>query len=156
MELEDVFRTYQRGVYAYFLRTLGDARAAEELTQETFYRACVAALRFRGDSSVRTWLFGIARRVLLEHLRHKGRVQPAAEPPDAPAEPRRDDERIDLEWAFARLSIDDRELLMLVDVLGMEPKEVAQTMGIEGSAARVRLHRARQRLRDAYGGGGTT
>ena len=65
MELEDVFRSQQRGIYAYFSRTLGDRHAAEELTPETFYRACVAALGFRGDSSVRTWLFGIARKVLL-------------------------------------------------------------------------------------------
>ena len=155
MELEDVFRTYQRGVYTYLFRTLGDARAAEELTQETFYRACFAALRFRGESSVRTWLFGIARRVLLEHLRRRQREQPTAEPADAPDPPRSDDERIDLERAVARLSIEDRELLMLVDVLGMEPREVAETMGIEGSAARVRLHRARRRLRDADEGGET-
>lgn len=150
MELEDVFRTHQRGIYAYLLRTLGDARAAEELTQETFYRACVAALRFRGESSVRTWLFGIARRVLLEHLRQRRRERPAAEAGDTPDTPRTDDERIDLERAFARLSIEDRELLMLVDVLGLEPKEVAETMGIKPSAARVRLHRARRRLRAAY------
>ena len=155
MELEDVFRSQQRGIYAYFLRTLGDRHAAEELTQETFYRACFAALRFRGESSVRTWLFGIARRVLLEHLRRRQREQPTADPVDTPDRPRSDDERIDLERAFARLSIEDRELLMLVDVLGMEPREVADTMGLEGSAARVRLHRARRRLRDAYEGGET-
>lgn len=45
MELEDVFREHQRAVYAYFLRVVGDRHDAEELTQETFFRACGAALR---------------------------------------------------------------------------------------------------------------
>lgn len=76
MELEDVFRANQGAVYAYLLRMLGDAWEAEELTQETFYRACAGAFRFRGESSVRTWLFGIARRVLLESLRARGELSP--------------------------------------------------------------------------------
>lgn len=151
MELEDVFGVHQTGVYAYFLRTLGDERAAEELTQETFFRACVAALRFRGESSVRTWLFGIARRVLLEHLRDRRRVRPAAEPPEPPPAPGITEDRVDLERAFLHLSIDDREILMLADVLGFEPREIATTLEVDPRAARVRLHRARRRLRAAYG-----
>lgn len=59
MDIEDVFRTHQREVFAYFLRLVPHRQDAEELTQETFLRACGAALRFRGDSSVRTWIFGI-------------------------------------------------------------------------------------------------
>ncbi|HEV2756347.1 MAG TPA: RNA polymerase sigma factor [Actinomycetota bacterium] len=153
MELDDVFRAHQRSVYAYLLRTVGDERTAEELTQEAFYRACVAALRFRGESSVRTWLFGIARKVLLEHLRHRARVEPSADPGPAAAEHVEHEDRVDLERAFARLSIDDREVLMLVDVLGFEPREAAGTLEIDPGALRVRLHRARRRLRDAYTGG---
>jgi RNA polymerase sigma factor (sigma-70 family) len=81
MELEHVFRDHQKAVYVYFLRLVGDAHQAEELTQETFYRACLAALRFRGDSSVTTWLFGIAHRVFLEFLRTK-RNEVGGELPD--------------------------------------------------------------------------
>jgi RNA polymerase sigma-70 factor (ECF subfamily) len=69
VELEDVFRAYQRAVFAYFLRVVGNRQDAEELTQETFVRACGAAVRFRGDAKVSTWLFGIPRRVLLEAVR---------------------------------------------------------------------------------------
>jgi RNA polymerase sigma-70 factor (ECF subfamily) len=152
MELEDVFRTYQRAIYAYFLRMLGDPREAEELTQETFFRACLGALRFRGDSPVRTWLFGIARRVLLEHLRARHRVEPATDPPDLPASVHDPGDRIDLERAFAALGFEDREALMLVDVLGFEPNEAATTLDIAPGTLRVRLHRARRRLRKAYEG----
>ena len=71
MELEDVFRNHQRAVYAYFLRVVGDRHAAEELAQETFVRACGAALKFRGDAPVASWLFGIARHVLMEASRKR-------------------------------------------------------------------------------------
>ena len=147
-----MFRTHQRSVYAYLLLMSGDAREAEELAQETFYRACVAALRFRGESSVRTWLFGIARRVALEAFRARGRVELAAEVGETEAPAGSPDDRIDLERAFASLPLEDRELLMLVDVLGFEPSEAAQTLEVQPGTLRVRLHRARQRLRMAYEG----
>jgi RNA polymerase sigma-70 factor (ECF subfamily) len=152
MELEDVFRAHQRAVFAYFLRLVGDRHEAEELTQETFVRACGAAIRFRGDSSVKTWLFGIARRVLLEFVRAK-RLEVNADPnlPERAGPPQHFDERLDLERAFQALSIADREVLMLVDVLGFEPAEAARAMRVEPGTLRVRLHRARARMREVYG-----
>jgi RNA polymerase sigma-70 factor (ECF subfamily) len=149
VELEDVFRSFQRPVFAYFLRVVGNRADAEELTQETFVRACAAALRFRGDSSVKTWLFGIARRVMFEAARG-GIFDRRHTLPDHPAPADAPDERIDLERAFARLAVGDREVLMLVDVLGFEPQEAAATVGVSADTFRVRLHRARTRLREAY------
>lgn len=150
MELEDVFRAHQQAVFAYFLRLVGTRQDAEELTQETFVRACSAALRFRGDSSVRTWLFGIARRVLLEAAR-AGLFERRPElPPDVPSRSEDPDDRLDLERALASLRIADREALVMVDVLGFEPIEVASMVGVTADTFRVRLHRARARLREAY------
>lgn len=148
MELDDVFRTHQSAIYAYLLRMLGDPSEAEELTQETFYRACVSALRFRGDSSVRTWLFGIARRVFLERVRSRRRIVPVHELPDRPSDSGDASDRLALERAFQGLSLDDRELLMLVDVLGFRPAEAAVTLELDPGALRVRLHRARHRMRE--------
>jgi RNA polymerase sigma-70 factor (ECF subfamily) len=151
VELEDVFRAHQQAVFAYFYRVVGNGRDAEELTQETFVRACGAALRFRGDSSVRTWLFGIARRVLLEASR-AGLFERRPELPEQPSAPAGDpDERMDLERALASLGPGDREVLVMVDVLGFKPTEAAGLVGVSPDAMRVRLHRARGRLRGAYG-----
>ena len=150
MELEDVFRAFQRPVFAYFLRVVGNRADAEELTQETFVRACAAALRFRGDSSVKTWIFGIARRVLLEASRG-GLFERRPEVPERAAPTADPDLRIDLERAFGRLGVGDREALMLVDVLGFEPSEAASILSIKPEAMRVRLHRARGRFQEAYG-----
>lgn len=148
MRLEDVFREHQRSVYAYFLRVVGDQHKAEELTQETFYRACTAALRYRGDAPVINWLFGIARRVLMESSR-KGLFDRTAQIDDYDEPTLEDDhaERMDLEEAFSRLPLTDREALMLVDYLGFSPSEAAHLASIEPSACRMRLLRARRRLR---------
>lgn len=148
MRLEDVFREHQRSVYAYFLRVVGDQHKAEELTQETFYRACTAALRYRGDAPVLNWLFGIARRVLMEASR-KGLFEYTADitEHDPPAPEHDHAERLDLEQAFTRLASTDREALMLVDYLGFAPSEAARLVSLERSAFRMRLLRARGRIR---------
>ncbi len=150
MELEDVFRAHQQAVFAYFLRVIGNRQNAEELTQETFVRACSAAIRFRGDSSVKTWLLGIARRVLLEASR-AGFFERTEQLPDVAAPGDRADVRIDLERALASLGVSDREALVIVDVLGFEPREAAAIVGVSAETFRVRLHRARRRFREAYG-----
>ena len=147
MELEDVFRAHQSSVYAYLLRMAGDPVEAEELTQETFYRACVSALRFRGESSVRTWLFGIARRVLLERLRRVDKERPVQDVPEGAVQSSDPSESLALERAFKALRLADREVLMLVDVLGFEVGEAAAALEVTPGALRVRLHRARQRMR---------
>jgi RNA polymerase sigma-70 factor (ECF subfamily) len=150
VELEDVFRAHQGAVFAYFLRVVGNRQDAEELTQETFVRACGAALRFRGDSSVKTWLFGIARRVLLEASR-AGLFERRPELPEIATTGQDVEARIDLERALASLGVIDREALVMVDVLGFEPIEAAGVIGVSPEAMRVRLHRARGRMREAYG-----
>jgi RNA polymerase sigma-70 factor, ECF subfamily len=152
LELEDVFRAHQKAVFAYFLRVVGNRQDAEELTQETFVRACGAAPRFRGDSSVRTWLFGIARRVLLEASR-AGLFERPRELTDLPSPNVDPDERLDLERALASLGVADRETLVMVDVLDFTPYEAAALARVSPETFRVRLHRARTRLREAYGRG---
>lgn len=153
MDLEDVFVAFEKQIYAYFLRLVGDPVEAEELTQETFYRACKAALRFRGESSVRTWLFGIAHRVLLEVLRSRKKTTVSMESADEERADQRTvdpEERVAMEQAFASVPVADRELLLLVDVLGFTPTEISATTGVEPGTLRVRLHRARAAFRRYY------
>ena len=153
MELEDVFVAFEKQVYAYFLRLVDDSVEAEELTQETFYRACAAALRFRGESSIRTWLFGIAHRVLLEVLRGRTKASVSLEMQESDRPDVRisaPEERVAMEHALASIDVADRELLLLVDVLGFTPAEVSATIGVAPGTLRVRLHRARAAFRRHY------
>ena len=92
--------------------------------------------------------FAIARRVLLEASR-RGLFERRPElDPETPAQEIDHEGRMDLQAAFARLEPLDRETLMLVDFLGFTPAEAAEITGIESGAFRMRVHRARHRLRD--------
>jgi RNA polymerase sigma-70 factor (ECF subfamily) len=149
VDLEQIFRAHQKEIFVYFLRTLGDRDRAEDLAQETFLRACGSALRFRGDSSVRTWVFSIARRVLVDHYRRRA-PEVLTEPPEQPR-PTDPGARIDVERALALLPVAAREAIVMVDVIGLSPSEAADAIGATPNAFRVRLHRARQQFREVYG-----
>lgn len=58
-------------MYSFLYRLCGDPPLAEELTQETFFRALKGFHRFRGESTVLTWLIAIAKRTYYAHLRSK-------------------------------------------------------------------------------------
>ncbi|MFZ5640556.1 MAG: RNA polymerase sigma factor [Bacillota bacterium] len=58
--IADLYREFQQPIFRYLFRLCGSRQKAEELTQETFYRALVSVHRFQGASRVSTWLYKIA------------------------------------------------------------------------------------------------
>ena len=72
-ELDKYYRENGRKVFLYLMTLCGNPDVAEELTQETFYRALNSIKRFKGDCSVYTWLCSIAHNVWLEENRRKKR-----------------------------------------------------------------------------------
>ena len=67
--MEEIYKTHAKTVYGFLLTRTRDSDTAQELTQETFYRAVKQWKGFKGDSAVSTWLCGIARNVWLEYAR---------------------------------------------------------------------------------------
>ena len=67
--MEEIYQRYAQTVYRYLFSVTRDHDLSEELTQETFCRALKQVNRFRGDSSVSTWLCGIAKNVWLEYVK---------------------------------------------------------------------------------------
>lgn len=62
---EEMYETYKKPIYNYLYRCTYHSHIAEELTQETFLKAFKSLLWFRGDASIKTWLFRIARNTYL-------------------------------------------------------------------------------------------
>ena len=66
---EEIYEMYSRKVFLFLLSKTNNEQLAEELTQETFFQAVQCIDRFKGNSSVLTWLCGIAKNVWLKYLR---------------------------------------------------------------------------------------
>jgi RNA polymerase sigma-70 factor (ECF subfamily) len=154
-------RRYERFVFKVaggFLRERGDI---EDIAQEAFLRAYQAMSRFRAGAPFGPWIAQITVRLCYDRLRQRrvkrevswqeleGGEQDASRrlamglPPDEAAAAR--DLAVKL---LARLSPRDRQVLVLVDALGYSAAEAATLTGCNGIATRVRLHRARRRMRE--------
>jgi len=141
---------------------VGSQADAEDLTQETLLAARDAFDSWRGEGSVRAWLFGIARRKCARHLESRtvGRAKlellrddahpPGPDPADA-ASHRQLAARA--RQALAEIRPSEREALILRYVGGLSFREVAAACGIDEAAARKRVSRAHARLRAALGAG---
>src|SRR3954467_12802057 len=143
-------------VHAYLVYLTGDRAAAEELTAETFARACERWRRFdprRG--SARTWLCQLARTSALDHFRaerrrHRREEHYAREEPVA-TEHSPGGLSPELEAALARLAPAEREVIALRVVLDLDGPAAAHVLGIGESACSTRLSRALDHLRREMG-----
>lgn len=73
MDIEALYNRYFHDVFLYLRSLCGDASLAEELTQDTFFRAMKSADSFRGNCDVRVWLCQIAKNLFLTHCRRQNR-----------------------------------------------------------------------------------
>ena len=148
---DEAYGRYGPRLFSFLKRLLprGQEHLAEDLLQQTFLRLAENGPELRADSDLRAWLFTVARNAFLGQMR--GRRREAAEPglalvvDDAPGA----EARLllgEVEQALARLRLEDRELLLLVGVEGLQPLTVSRLLGIEPATLRKRLERARQRL----------
>lgn len=68
-----LYDRHHRSVFGFLLRSLGERRAAEDLLQETFLRVFTHRETYRPAATFKTWLFTIARNLLVDHLRQRSR-----------------------------------------------------------------------------------
>jgi RNA polymerase sigma-70 factor, ECF subfamily len=131
---------------------LGSQAEADDAVQDTFVAAHAAFGGFRGDGSLRAWLFGIARRRCARALERRGAKRPPeSEPGHAPAADELLEARRRAESARALLAEvrpSEREALLLRYVGELSFREVAEACGIDEPAARKRVSRALARLRE--------
>lgn len=69
--IEEIYKMYSRKVFLFLLSKTNNEDIAEELTQETFFQAVQCIDKFKGNSSILTWLCGIAKNVWLKDLRKR-------------------------------------------------------------------------------------
>lgn len=150
--LEEHWRDYSSDVFNFMRRMGAGPDDAADLSQETFIRALRGADRFRGDSTVRTWLFGIARNVFREWVRHRQRHRSEllTEVADRAAGSGSEASRVEIEAVLAALDTDDREVLVLRFAFDLSGEETAAALGISHAAARQRVTRARAAFKKSW------
>src|SRR5258707_15520996 len=141
---------------ARFAASLGAKGDVQELVQDTFVRAFASLDTYRGDSSLRTWLFTIARRLLLDRRRSERRrgeqvqvqdsdVTTEFDPLDSVVA---DETRRRMREAVARLTPTQKEVFTLRVSEGLSYKEIADAVGSTEGAARVHYHNAMRAIKE--------
>ena len=156
--LGELFERHHRAVFLFLRRTTGDPVLAEDLVQEVFVRILKYRRTYDSGSRFDTWLFRIARNARADHFRKRG---PSPAPVDAalnvpapePSPDRRLERQIDVEQldrAMQQLGEEPRDLLVLARYHGLPYDRIAETLGIEVGAVKVRVHRAMKQLRAVF------
>ncbi|MBA2358456.1 MAG: sigma-70 family RNA polymerase sigma factor [Actinobacteria bacterium] len=145
-------------VHSYLLYFTGDRAVAEELTAETFERACRHWRRYDPRrASAKTWLCQIARSTALDHFRAEDRrrrretAYVRSEPVDTYEDAFGEGLSPRLEEALRSLSAGEREVIALRVILDIEVEGAARLLGISRTACTTRLHRALARLEAKVG-----
>ena len=155
--------TYQGAAYHVALQIMKDEEAAADATQDAFLKAYKALDGLRGRS-FKPWLIRIVKNTCYDQLRvnkrkpttglddlvtdpeHAWRFVSRDERPEAYAE--REELNRALQWAIAQLPVDQRVVVVLVDVEGFSYEEAAEALGVALGTVKSRLSRARVKLRD--------
>ena len=153
--MDEIYRRHAKSVYAFLLAKTADSMLAEELTQETFYQAVKSIGSFKGESSVSTWLIGIANNVLRGYFR-KQKKQAEEELPKTEIAARggtstedivlRSMDTISLMQAMHRLPEPYQEVLHLRLTADLSFKEIGQIMERTENWARVTYYRGKEKL----------
>ena len=153
-----IVETHQDRIFAYLGRMGMDSATAEDIAQETFLRVWRHAGKYNPRlGSLTTWILAIARNLALTKLSLPGRraetpvntetLEIAADAPLPDEQLATLQQQHQLHAALACLSAADRSLLSSSYIDGFDLAAIARIEGCSVSAAKVRLHRARQRLR---------
>lgn len=155
---DDLISRWQGPLWAFIRRLAGNDDAAGEILQDVWIRVLRGIPRLREASKLRAWLFGIARRTLMDRLRDQyARAPPADVDVEAIADESpvdADDDLALLEDALDGLPLVEREAVTLFYLQELSLNEIAETLGVPVGTVKSRLHRARRLLRQAIGNRG--
>lgn len=153
MLFEEIYRRYFRDVYRFARGLTQDEALAEEITQETFFKALKAVDKFDGSKDVRAWLFTIARNAWYSYCRAHKRVISAEDlPQELPDSVRIEDKVEDEETAFAIYQFlhgmaEPYKEVFTLRVFGELPYEkIGRLFGKSANWARVTFYRAKVQI----------
>ena len=167
VEVQSIYRTFQPRIVRYLTRLVGE-QEAEDLAQEVFIKVSQALENFRGESQLSTWIYRIATNAALDRLRSP-KFQRMAEKrsfhDSTPEDEENEDDRSvkqesSVEQKLIRKEMNEcirdfieklpqnyRAVLTLSELEELKSTEIAEILGITLDTVKIRLHRARSKLR---------
>ena len=164
LEFQAVHDRFRSRVLRYLTRLVGESEA-EDLTQSVMLKVSEGLPGFRGDSSLATWIYRIATNTALDRLRRKT-VQPSgavefdsddadvaqvAQTPSAEITAIREEMSACIREFIERLPEHYKAVMVLSELEGFKNDEIAAILGLTLDTVKIRLHRAREKLRKALG-----
>lgn len=164
-DFQKIYETYFPRIAAYFRRMVGE-HDAEDLAQEVFVKVSMALENFRGDCSLATWIYQIAANTLKDHLRRPSsaqNVRMAESSTDGNGEMLNDPSPVTdtllikkemnecIRETINSLPENYRTVLVMSDLEELTNNEIAEFLDISLENVKVRLHRARARLKKELG-----
>lgn len=150
----ELVRVWHRPVWEYVRRMLGKPELADDVSQEVWLAVVRGLPRLREPERFAAWLFTVARRSVVNHLRDRYAEQPG--PPAEPSDPADAVvDRLDLTRWLEEVPVVEREVLVLFHLEDLSLEECAQVLGVPVGTVKSRLFRARRMLRVAAEGGRT-
>jgi RNA polymerase sigma-70 factor, ECF subfamily len=154
--VEELFAKHHGEIYAYLIRMIRDPELAADLTQDAFIKAYKAYDSLEKPENARAWLYQIAHRVALDHIR-RGKIvrflpwtgESRGASPSAEHLVMETHLSGDLQRALARIPERQRAALLLAELHDLTGLELAAALGVSHVAARALLTRARESLRQA-------
>ena len=163
LAFERLYYRYRSRVYALCFRITRNGPVSEDLTQEVFLQVYRKVGGFRGDAAFGTWLYRVARNVVMMHFRRRrtditpldlaegekdlietalpARIRDCCEPLG----------QVALKRAIGDLPTGRRTIVILHDINGLTHREVGLRLGIEAGTSKSQLHRAHRKLRELLG-----
>ena len=149
--LQYLYSRYAGNVYRYVRCLVRDEHEAQDLTQFVFLKLMSCLPRYDArQGCFLSWLLRVAHNVTVDHIR---RVRPVVcsdvAPPDAEADETGRQRRLALNDALASLSAEQREVLVLRQIVGLRPGEIAERMAKTEGSVHALHHRARAAMRSS-------
>lgn len=157
LDFEMVFRENNQFIFRFLMKLCGDVSLAEELTQETFFRAYMNLPALRNEDKVAAWLCQIAKNTYFAWFNEQKRKQPISQPTPADSTPDTAELFEEKELAGRAFSVlhaleePYKEVFMLSVFGGLSLKDISAMFGKSESWARVTYYRAKQKIMEGLG-----
>ncbi len=156
----ELYEQYLPKVFRYIQYRVNSMQLTEDLTSTTFEKALVNFSRYSSDKAkFSTWIFSIARNVVIDHYRASQRKQTApleeaSEVASKDSSPEEElfqgEELARLQGYLAQLQQDEQEIIRLKFVAELNNRQIAKMLGLSESNVGTRLYRAVRKLRDSF------